>query len=348
LTLCAVVCVLSNPSQAQAGAAQPAPPAQRIPVQQPVQQSARDTRTWYQAYADAQRNIQQRNWQAALSDLDAAQRLGAPRPGRNVNFYGDVYRDYNPDYYRGLALMNLQRFDEADQSFERVRQANLITQRDALFAQFNRDAAAVKDIMQKMAVAPAPPTATPPPSTTPSTSPPVTAGVEPPVGSGVNTGVLPPTAMPAPNYNPPSGGTQIPGGLSPDDRSAKANLPSARRQPPSPYVPATVGGKSPPPQPEPPQRQTGDERTAILRDFAGDDGGAAALLTQLAASPAASPRIFFYLACSRTALALTGGAAQDVIAEARSQLARAGSPAQFQRDLAFISPRVQRQLGLTP
>jgi hypothetical protein len=348
VTIFAIVCLLAVAIPAHASPGQSAPSAQQSPVRQAVQQSARDTRTWYQAYADAQRDIQQRNWQAALNDLDAAQRLGAPRPGRNVNFYGDVYRDYNPDYYRGLALMNLQRFDEADQSFERVRQASLITQHDALYVQFSRDAASVKDIMQKMAAAKAPPTATPPPSTAPSTSPPVTARVDPPVGSGVNTGALPPAAMPAPDYNPAAGSAQIPGGLGPSDRSATANLPSGL-QPPSPYLPPGDGGKAPPrPRPQPPQPQTGDERTAILRYFAGDYGGAAALLTQIAASPAASPRTFFYLACSRTALALTGGAPQDVIGQARAQLARAGSPSQFQRDLTFISPRVQRQLGLTP
>ena len=52
---------------------------------------------------------QQKNWTAAIADIEAASRLGAPKPGRNVFFYGDVYRDFNPDYYLGVAFLNLKR-----------------------------------------------------------------------------------------------------------------------------------------------------------------------------------------------------------------------------------------------
>src|SRR6185436_12728310 len=103
-----------------------------------------DTRTWYQAYGDAQRDVQQGRWQAAIDDVQAALRLGAPRPGRNVLFYGDVYRDFNPDYYLGVASLNLKQYDAADKAFERVRQANLIGARDADYNNFTRQAASAK------------------------------------------------------------------------------------------------------------------------------------------------------------------------------------------------------------
>jgi len=95
-----------------------------------------DTRTWYQAYADGQRDVQQGRWQAAVDDIQAALAKGAPRPGRNVNFYGDVVRDFNPDYYLGTAYFNLKRYGEADAAFERVRQARLMTERDADYKNF--------------------------------------------------------------------------------------------------------------------------------------------------------------------------------------------------------------------
>ena len=113
--------------------------------------SATIRRTWYQAYADAQRNVQQKNWNAAIADIEAASRLGAPKPGRNILFYGDVYGNFIPDYYLGLAYLGLNRPDDADRAFERVKQAQLIAPRDNLYAEFTRQATTVKDLLAKQA-----------------------------------------------------------------------------------------------------------------------------------------------------------------------------------------------------
>src|SRR3954467_2252796 len=90
-----------------------------------------DTRTWYQAYADGKRAFDQKNWQAAIDSLEAAKRAGAPKPGRRIPFYGDVYDDYLPDYYLGMAYMNLRQFTRADQAFAAVRASGLIGPRIA-------------------------------------------------------------------------------------------------------------------------------------------------------------------------------------------------------------------------
>ena len=62
----------------------------------------------------------------------------------------------------------------------------------------------------------------------------------------------------------------------------------------------------------------------------------------------ATPRELFYLACSRTALAILGQGGTLAIDDAKSLVARAGSPDQFAADRRYISPRVLRMLGLNP
>jgi len=57
-----------------------------------------------------------------------------------VPFYGDVFDDYLPDYYLGIAYLNVKRFADADRSFELVRTSKLIGPRDKEFAQFDESA----------------------------------------------------------------------------------------------------------------------------------------------------------------------------------------------------------------
>jgi hypothetical protein len=336
------------------------------------QRQNRDRRTWYQAYADAQRDIQQRNWQSALDNLDAAVRLGAPRPGRNVNFYGDVYRDYNPDYYRGVALSNLQRYAEADQAFERVRQAQLIVQRDPLFGEFEKQAANVKDSVQKQAGANAPPRPVNPPGTRPADV--NSAGPASPPSSPNAANVARPAAANAPANPPTPAAVQRPGTatnaaaapvaqrpLSPEEqkaaeatrtpqRPASTPRPTANARPTPAANPVATPGVAPPaPVVVPPAtlpRVT--ERDAVLRYFAGDYEGAASALGQLAATPNASSRVYLYLACSRAAMALTGLAPRTSLDEARVAVARAGALGPFARDLELISPRIRQELRLQP
>jgi hypothetical protein len=333
-------------------------------VQSAAAQS-RDTRTWYQAYSDAQRKIQQRNWEGALADLDAATRLGAPRPGRNINFYGDVYRDLNPDYYRGVALTNLKRFEEADQAFERVRQAGLIGTRDALYAEFNRLSASVKEnVNTRAANASSPPGRSSP--TTPDAGPGVNAS-RPPVGvnpsgiepagvnaSGINAAGInvagvdptvqgPPPNMAAANVDPaPAAGKQP----MPDPRTqagAKAPAPAINRPPNS-----RIG--TPTARPADPIAVSGarNERAAIVRYFSGDYSAAEAALRGIAGTDGATPRTYLYLACSQAALVLTGRSPRSMLDDARVLVRQIGDTGPLSRDLALISPRIRQELGLRP
>src|SRR5215475_3153709 len=108
-----------------------------------------DSRTWYQAYADGRRAFQQGNWQGAIDSLEASKRAGgAPRPGRRIPFYGDVYDDYIPDYYLGLAYFNLKQYAAADRALDAVRASGVIGPRDREYAQLDQQSKAAKVALQ--------------------------------------------------------------------------------------------------------------------------------------------------------------------------------------------------------
>jgi hypothetical protein len=325
-----------------------------LAVQSAPAQQQNDRRTWYQAYADAQRAIQDRNWEKAIADLSVAAQRGAPKPGRNVLFYGDVYRDYNPDYYLGVAYTNLQRFADADAAFERVKQAQLINQRDPLYAEFTRQAAATKDLLQKQAAQ---------------------ARQAAPAQTAQNTADIPlppnppPTTANRPNVpaaNPPASNPVIAG----RNPAPAANAASNAVQGPRPTAPdpkVAIPPSRPNPVARPPTQRTAnaaptiaplvdlgaairplDERIGILQFFSGDYEAAAASLTAVAYSVGASPRSYFYLACSQAALVLTGKAPRSTLDAARAQLTRARDTGQFVADKRLISPRIKQELGMQP
>src|SRR5262245_46936945 len=229
----------------------------------PAQQRA-DSRTWYQAYADGRRAFQQGNWQAAIDSLEAAKRAaGAPRPGRRVPFYGDVFGDYIPDYYLGLAYFNLRQYAAADRALDAMRASGVISPRDREYAQLDQQSKATKVALQA-ANAPvqqqAPPTAAPgnaananatAPIVTPPPDIPVsnTNAAATPAGTQAgNRGTPPPidvspTASPT-NQNaaarPPSGSTTLPTGNRPVPNAA-----SNARPPRATTTSAVIGAITP-------------------------------------------------------------------------------------------------------
>jgi tetratricopeptide (TPR) repeat protein len=302
----------------------------------PAQQKA-DTRTWYQAYADAQRSAQQGDWTAVIADIEAARRLGAPQPGRSVLFTGDVYRAFNPDYYLGVAYLSLGRFEEADGAFEQVRQAKLIVANDALYKEFDAQASTARLAVEKEIAArqlaskaptPGPPPVPPGPTIDPvpeTVAPPVSASPADAVAASAADTVADASSSPA-IQKPP---VQPPLTVNPPPRAA--DIPAIAATPPA--------GRFVPPAGE-------DERSAMVRFFQGDYQSAVAYLGNIASLGSPTPRTYFYLACGRAALVLVGLAPRSELDGARAQLALAGDTGQFNADKALISPRVRQVLGI--
>jgi hypothetical protein len=334
------------------------------PAAAPLQ--ARDTRTWYQAYSDGQRAVQERRWQAAIDSLEFARRVG-PKPGRRVPSYGDRFEDFLPDYYLGIAYLNAQRFADAERAFEAVRASGLIGARDREFATFeaSRKTAQFESLLagaqraldekkydEALRIAAAASSLGVDASRSdglttrirsakqtadaavaanaPASSAPAPTAVSPPPGSATaapsQPSVTPPQVAP-PTYAPPA--TSVAG-------SPRLGSPAGLR----PGVTPGIGSGS--------TAIFRREEPAMRAFLSGQYSDASQRLTALSSTASASPRVYFYLACAEAARVLTGEAPAGSIANAKALLARAGDVNQFSADRRYISPRILKVLGVSP
>ena len=305
-----------------------------------------DSRAWYQAYSDGIKLIDQKNWQAAIDSLEAAKRAGgAPKPGKNVPFYGDVYKDFIPDYYLGVAYLNLKQYTQADRAFAGVRASGLIGPNDRSYPQFETQATAARSgalqaqtPVQNASTAPGAGGAAAANGTPTAGLPSAIQQTTPPSNTAATSVVQqPPAQTPSPpiaqTQQAPSG-SKIP---SPPVSNSAANVGNSRPVAPIRPNPTIAPGSG----------VAANEQAAIGAYLSGQYDQASALLSNAVAGRGATPRAYFYLACSRTALAILGQGDAASIKDARENtLKRAGDPAQFIADRRYISPRILEQLGL--
>lgn len=337
-------------------------------------QRASDTRTWYQAYQDGRRQIQQGNWQAAIASLQQAKRTG-PRPGRRIPFYGDVFDDFLPDYYLGLAYLNAQQYKDATASFEAVRQSGLMTTRDREYAEFTTQSARASTEFEKSRLAQATP-----PSTKPPTGDAPTQTAAQTTSRGPETPTNPPdgerpdvaqTAAQRPTQAPVQQGSPvtqtaattaaIATGVVPATPNAAAVLPPTQKaKTPSASSPIGAAGtrRSPLSVDKGVIRNARDDtppgairalllESALRAFFTGDYPRAYRELTPAPGTTDVNPRVDFYLACSGAALVLTGGVAGEearlTLEAARTRFARLNA-ADYAADERYVSPRVLQTL----
>ena len=290
-----------------------------------------DTRAWYQAYQDGVRQVQQRNWQAAITSLLAAKRSG-PAAGRRVPFYGDVFDDYLPDYYLGLAYMNTLQYTEAAAAFGAVQKTGLITAKDREYAELTRQTAAVSSALLKQVNAQATP-----PSVTPS-GPAQTTNAPPPARNPQTTQAAS-TDTTANVNNPNSADTSAVTPVQSSPPSGQTAVTAAPKQRPIPTRPTPTQNTR-----TASATTLASESTGMAAFFAGDYQRASNILSALIVN-GGTPRAEFYLACSRAALVLTGGADPATLSDARTRFS-AVNAAQFAADQRYISPRILQTLRL--
>ncbi len=75
--------------------------------------------SWYDDYDAGLVAVRKGNWSLAVQKMTAAIN-GNPKEGNRVRTYGTIMINYHPYYYRGVANMNLGRYDDAIADFEKT------------------------------------------------------------------------------------------------------------------------------------------------------------------------------------------------------------------------------------
>jgi tetratricopeptide (TPR) repeat protein len=75
--------------------------------------------SWYDDYDDGLKAARAGNWNVVVQKMSAAIK-GAPKENNKAKTYGMNFINYHPYYYRGVANMNLGRYEEAIADFERT------------------------------------------------------------------------------------------------------------------------------------------------------------------------------------------------------------------------------------
>ncbi len=324
-------------------------------VQQP------DIRSWYQAYDDGKAAIG-KNDAAAIASLEAAKRIG-PKPARNINTYGDAIVTFNPDYYLGVAHLNLKHYAEADAAFKRAQQAQLIAPKEKEYAlltslaakaafelglESSAKALAGKQFDQALETArqaaktrgisaddvrraidlsgrieKAMAVPNPPASPTPTPSD--------------------PKSTPAPTPTPAASGNSTPT-PTPKPSPTSAATPSPT---PRPTNNPTKPLPTPPPvSPTLPSAISAGERAGMKLFFNGDYAGAAAQMRTVSYGKSPTARAHFYFACAQAGLVLIGRADRESLTEAQAYFEGArGDSEVFSADRQYVSPRILQLLG---
>jgi tetratricopeptide (TPR) repeat protein len=369
--------LLATATEASALQAQQAPNAPPGPTNAQAKAPPTSGR-WQDVYTAAVRSIQQGNWQAAVTGMRAALNLRAQQ-GRRVVFQGSLVDAYIPDYYLGVAYYNLRDYAQADQYFDRARQANLVIAADAQYREFQSqsssakfeatlaraqeavktgDSAAAAGLADAAAGLGGDATrvaavrvqidqlakANTPAQGPVNPAPPTQTATNTPAPGPAPGAPLNPTQTPAqtaanPNLSRPTAATPAPA-----TAATKAPGPAPRQ---TPYVPPRAAAAA--------TRAIGPaaERLAFEAFYAGRYADALASLTAITAPTAGdnvlySRRAVFYLACSRAALVITGDLPRTDLDAAKRDLAAAGGPIGLSADLKYVSPRVLAALGVRP
>lgn len=75
--------------------------------------------SWYDDYDAGVNAIRKGQWQLAVQKMTAAIN-GNPREGDKTRTYGAIFINYHPYYYRGVAYMNLGKYEQAISDFEKT------------------------------------------------------------------------------------------------------------------------------------------------------------------------------------------------------------------------------------
>ena len=75
--------------------------------------------SWYDEYNDGIKAVSAGRWQVVIQKMTAAI-AGSPKENDNARTYGNIFINYHPYYYRGLAYLRTGKYDQAISDFEKT------------------------------------------------------------------------------------------------------------------------------------------------------------------------------------------------------------------------------------
>lgn len=351
---------------------------------------ARGQQRWYEAYEDALRAIDRKDWAAAEARLKTALQSRTTQ-GRHVRTYGTQFVDYIPEYYLAVVYANTRRYQQALDLFAKVQQAKLVIDGSPEYVQLKQHAQAAKDALAAPQVAGTQPPAAP------------TALVETPPAAAAGAPSREPPAISRPPGETTSAATadlerrerfatlliqvtadvdagRLEAARSRAEEARATGVDSARAAEVLRRIDATIAERDaqaavrrrdwPEAQRlrnvlrdlEPgharlreldaaiakglTQASVADVERSALRAFYSGDYAMAILLLERVQQAGASPRAFFYLACSHAAIGLLEGAQGTARLQQARELYAKARPSQnrFAPDRRYISPRILQAL----
>ena len=145
--------------------------------------------SWYDEYNEGIKAVAAGRWQVVIQKMTAAI-AGSPKENDNARTYGNIFINYHPYYYRGLAYLRTGKYDQAISDFEKTSGPGEI------------DRGSLDNLMQEakmkqaQATTPEPqpqpvpvPVPVPQPPVRPTPQPPATPTIDPALRQQVNTAI---------------------------------------------------------------------------------------------------------------------------------------------------------------
>ena len=73
--------------------------------------------SWYDDYNDGIAAVRKGSWPTVIQKMTAAI-SGNPKENNNARTYGNIFINYHPYYYRGLAYLRTGQYEKAIKDFE--------------------------------------------------------------------------------------------------------------------------------------------------------------------------------------------------------------------------------------
>lgn len=145
--------------------------------------------SWYDEYNEGIKAVSAGRWQVVIQKMTTAI-AGSPKENDNARTYGNIFINYHPYYYRGLAYLRTGKYDQAVSDFERTTGPGEIDRGslDNLMqeAKMKQAQAATPEPVPQPVPVPVP---IPQPPVRPTPQPPVTPTIDPALRQQVNTAI---------------------------------------------------------------------------------------------------------------------------------------------------------------